>query len=119
MAMIADIKDRSFYAWTPIAEGSTAVASTCLNCPPRSMRLSWRYSPYPGFGVVALRRDGKIVAGAGEKGCLATMRAWRQRASDDPRHVWQIEVSTPMSGVLYTRLAHREWIATHRNPGFA
>lgn len=110
MLMIADLKEKAFRAWTPIPQGATAVSSTCL---------SWRYSPYPGFGVVALRRDGKIVAGADERGCLTTMRAWRERASGDPNHVWQIEVSSPMSGVLYTRLSDREWIATHRNPGFA
>lgn len=119
MALVAQIKHDKFYGWKPIPEDATAVRSTCLNCPPRSRRLSWRYSPHPGFGVISLLKDGKRIAGADEKGCLTTMRLWKELASGEPDHVWQIAVESPMTGVLYTRITHGEWIATHQNPGFA
>ena len=118
-ALVDEAKDRAFHAWKPIEPTATAVGSTCLNCPPRPRRLNWRYNPHPGFGVVSLLRDGVFVASSQEKRCLWTMRLWREMANADPEHEWAIQIESPMTGVRYTRQSDHEWIATHRNPGFA
>lgn len=103
--------------WKPIVVGS-AVHSTCLNCPPRPGVLRFRDDPTPGFGMVAIDRDGVNVAGT--CGPAATLiRKWRGVAKADPSHEWTITVDGPMSGVRYTRAVNGKWVATHRSQGFA
>lgn len=110
----------SIYDWTPINPQATGVASTCLNCPPRAMRLNFNHNPHPGFGVLALLKDGKPVDYLGqEQGGRAAIRRWNAYASQHPDHQWVIEINGPMSGVRYRREDNLRWVAFERNAGFA
>lgn len=104
--------------WTEITPGAT-VRSSCGSCPPRAGTLRWTDNPDPGFGMLALLRDGTVVAEriAGW-GSLAAVRDWRRWARREPDHTWIIQAESPMTGVRYARQPSGRWIATHRSIGF-
>jgi len=103
--------------WQPVEVGSD-VHSTCLNCPPKPAYLPYRSDPSPGFGIVAIRRDGDVVASTCG-GAATLIRRWRSAARVMPDHEWIIEIDGPLSGVRYTRQPNGRWMATHRSMGFA
>lgn len=92
--------------------------SGCLNCPPRPLRLR-RFNPHPGFGVVALIRDGEWVDSWFSYEECKALPTFERIAEADPDHDWRVRVEGPLSGVVYQRHAPREWIAVERLGGFA
>jgi hypothetical protein len=103
--------------WQPIDVGSSHMGG-CLNCGPRPGILRYKDDPSPGFGTVAIIRDGEVVASTC-RGAATLIRRWRGAARVQPNHEWVVEVDGPLSGTRYTRQPNGRWMATHKSMGFA
>jgi hypothetical protein len=76
---------------------------------------------HPGFGMVALLRNGKPVeydVGGNDLEESPTLQHYENRAARNPRARWELEVAGPMSGYTLRRI-RGNWYVTETNHGFA
>jgi hypothetical protein len=101
------------------------VQSSCLCCPTRSSaRLNLNANVHPGFGIVALVRDGESVwrdlwGGDDGRGYQRHGRVAEGAARKQPESDWRLRVEGPMYGLVYQRHGANEWYAVERLNGFA
>lgn len=95
----------------------------CLNCGPRPDELPMDCNPHPGFGMLALYRDGEYVHGP-DISDEHEVEAYRVQdhediAAGDPDHDWRIRIDGPLSDAVYQRHGEARWVLIEKGLGFA
>lgn len=101
-------------------EDGTVLAFVCgVPVEPGSAPVAMRDQIHPGFGYVALIRNGKVVDYDvhGRRGGHQ-LRWYEQRAAINPRARWEIEVGGALGGYTLRRI-RGQWYVTKTNEGFA
>jgi hypothetical protein len=90
--------------------------------------VSLRSRHHPGFGVVALMRNGQGVEccsranahmiGHGDFDAQPTLMHYENRARKNPNARWELKVDGPLSGYTLRRI-RGQWYVTETNRGFA
>lgn len=94
----------------------------CLNCGPKPVTLPKPFAGldlHPGFGVLALIRDGEHVWSSYRPEDSRTVLGFERQATKDPDHDWRIEINGPLSSAVYQRHGKGEWVMVDSGMGFA
>jgi hypothetical protein len=90
--------------------------------PPPAPRIPAGAEIHPGFGMVALSRDGVQVAQDvhGEHNVdWYTKQIDKRTLAGEPARVWTLHIDGPLSNEVYAFTADREWTLIERGKGFA
>lgn len=89
--------------------------------PPADSRIPRGAEVHPGFGVVALCKDGEQIARDidGEHNIDWYTRQVDRRTLAGQSIVWTLHIDGPLSNEVYAFTADREWTLIERGKGFA
>ena len=79
--------------------------------------------PHPGFGGVALLRDGEYVYPwpdeSFDQEASHTWQDYEDVAAGDPDHDWRLKIDGPLSDYTYQRQGEAKWALVAQGMGFA